>query len=423
MKEYFIHRLWQWGLFDSTHLVTTEHLPVTVIHPGHYLQQQGPDFFNALLEINGQKWAGTVEIHLKSSDWYHHYHETDSNYDNVILHVVWEHDMEVFRADSQRIPVLELKHYVAQETLGRYQKLMEPKSWIYCENSLEQMDELLKRQWLDTLYIERLKIKSEWINQIRSFAGNDWEAIFFYALAKSFGLQHNGEVFFNIAKAISFQVVHKEHHHLIHLEALFLGMAGLLEDEFQEHYPRKLQEHWRFLASKYQLSNDINSTVTFYQVRPDNFPTLRLAQLAGLYHSRYPLFQKLLEVENVEELKNLLKVKNSDYWNSHHNFDKTSATRVKSLSDSFIQLLIINAIIPVKFAYLRWLGIDGETKLMNWMEQLNPESNKIISFFRNHQFEVSNALDSQALIHLKKNYCDARRCLDCSFGKKIMLRE
>ncbi|MFN4199092.1 MAG: DUF2851 family protein [Flavobacterium sp.] len=420
MKEYFLHRLWQWGYYDTLRLTTTDNLPITVIHPGQYHQKQGPDFFNALLEIDGQKWAGTVEIHLKSSDWYLHHHETDGHYDNVILHVVWEHDMDVFRSDSQKIPVLELKHFVAEDTLHRYRKLMEPKSWIYCEEYLDSMDELTQRQWLDELFVERLKLKSEEVYSVLSHSGNDWEAVLFYTLAKSFGLQHNGEQFQKMVTAVTHQVFQKESEDLMHLEALLLGMAGLLSAEFQESYPKQLKAQWQFLQAKYQISDETTTPVTFYQVRPDNFPTIRLAQLAALYHNQFPLFQKILLTNDINELRRLFRVKTSAYWDTHYNFDKPIAPKSKGLTDSFKQLLIINSVIPVKFAYLRWQGIEDESKLMNWMEQLNPEENKIVSFFRNYKVNAANALDSQALIHLKKNYCDQKRCLDCRFGKKIM---
>jgi hypothetical protein len=420
MKEYFLHRLWQWGHYDALRLTTTDNLPITVIQPGQYHQKQGPDFFNALLEIDGQKWAGTIEIHLKSSDWYLHHHETDGHYDNVILHVVWEHDMEVYRSDSQKIPVLELKHFVAEDTLHRYRKLMEPKSWIYCEDYLDSIDELTKRQWLDELFVERLQLKSEEVYSVLSHSGTDWEAVLFYTLAKSFGLQHNGEQFQKMATAVTHQVFHKESDDLMHLEALLLGMAGLLSAEFQESYPKQLQKQWEFLQAKYQISDESTTPVTFYQVRPDNFPTIRLAQLAALYHNRFPLFQKILLTNDINELTSLFQVKTSDYWNTHYNFDKPTAPKSKGITDSFIQLLIINAVVPIKFAYLRWQGIEEESKLLSWMEQLKPEDNKIVSFFRNYKVNVANALDSQALIHLKKNYCDQKRCLDCRFGKKIM---
>jgi hypothetical protein len=420
MKEYFLHHLWQWGHYDSLRLTTSDNLPITVIHPGQYLQKQGPDFFNAILEIDGQKWAGSVEIHLKSSDWYLHHHEKDNNYDNVILHVVWEHDVDVFRSDMQKIPVLELRHFITEETLRRYTKLMEPKSWIYCEDYLYTLDEFTQRQWLDELFVERLQLKTREVNSILTHSGNDWEAVLFYTLAKSFGLHHNGDEFQKMAIALTHQVFQRESQLLIHLEALLLGMSGLLSTEFQESYPKQLQVHWQFLQAKYQISIESPISVTFYQVRPDNFPTIRLAQLAALYHNRFPLFQKILLTSDINELKSLFQVKTSAYWNTHYIFDKPTTSKSKRLTDSFIQLLIVNAVIPVKFAYLRWQGIEDESMLLSWMEQLSPEENRIITFFKSYNINVNNALDSQALVHLKKNYCDKKRCLDCRFGKKIM---
>src|SRR6478752_6462543 len=231
MKEDFLHYLWRFKKFDVSNLRTSNDEAITIIHSGQYLQLAGPDFFNAQIIIGDQKWAGNVEIHIKSSDWYVHNHEKDEAYENVILHVVWEHDTSVFGKNNVEIPVLELKNFVRQETVGNYQSLMSPKSWIFCEKELNQIDEFVLKNWQERLFFERLERKSIPIEQMMDETQQDWEAVLFLLLAKNFGLNTNGESFMNIARNISTSVIRKECFEVENLEALFLGFAGLLEGE------------------------------------------------------------------------------------------------------------------------------------------------------------------------------------------------
>ena len=228
MKEDFIHYVWLHKKFNFSNLITQQGQSVTIIHSGNYLQNSGPDFFNAQLIIGNQKWAGNIEMHVKSSDWYVHHHETDDQYNNVILHVVWEHDAPIFRKDTTEIPVLELKNYVDAEERIKYESLLTPKTWIYCENQIRNVANFVFSNWQERLFFERLERKSIVIHQLLQQTDNDWEAVLFCLLAKNFGLNTNGEAFLKIAQSISFSVIRKESVELTYLEALLFGQANLL---------------------------------------------------------------------------------------------------------------------------------------------------------------------------------------------------
>ena len=306
MKEDFLHHLWQFKKFDIANLQTTKGESIQILNSGQYLQLTGPDFFNAQLIIDNQKWAGNVEIHLKSSDWYLHDHEKDSNYDSVILHVVWEHDVPIFRKDNSEIPTLELKEYVSLSDLHKYQSLISQKSWIYCENELQNVDEFVFKNWQERLFFERLERKSQLIFELAEDSNHDWEAVLFCLLAKNFGLNTNGEMFYEIAKSIPFSVVRKESFSLASLEALLLGQANLLSYDFQDSYAKELQKSYDYSVQKYQLNEKVVGSVEFFKHRPDNFPTIRLAQLAMLYHLRQNLFAQIIAAESMCEFCQLL---------------------------------------------------------------------------------------------------------------------
>ena len=226
MKEDFLHYLWKFKKFDTLNLKTFNGEEITIINVGQYLELAGPDFFNAQITIGNQKWAGNVEIHLKSSDWYVHHHERDEAYENVILHVVWEHDAEIFRKNNTEIPVLELKKYVDKSTVENYQSLMAPKSWIFCEKQIKHVDEFVFKNWQERLFFERLERKSKPIFDLLEQTNQDWEAVLFCLLARNFGLNTNGEIFLKIAQSIPFSVVRKESFEVENLEALIFGTAG-----------------------------------------------------------------------------------------------------------------------------------------------------------------------------------------------------
>lgn len=422
MKEDFLHHIWQFKKFSLSGLKTTQGEPVQVVSSGQYLQLSGPDFFNAQLVIGGQRWAGNVEIHLKSSDWYHHSHEVDSHYDNVVLHVVWEHDAEVLRKDGSEVPVLELRHYVDGMLLANYQQLAAAKSWINCEEELHGISPFVLDNWKERLFFERLERKALPIMQLAAETNGDWEAVLFCFLSRNFGLNTNGEAFFSMAKSLPFSTVRKESFEHENLEALLFGRAGLLAGDYEDVYPRGLQARFDYMAHKYQLPLFLPVPVEYFRHRPDNFPTIRLAQLTALFHTHQNLFSKVMEANTLQDLHALFDVQVAPYWLKHYRFDKESRGKRKSLSVSFINLLLINTIVPFKFAYGKSIGKDNTEALIALLQQLEPESNAIIDKFRHYKIPVESAYDTQSLLQLKNEYCNHHRCMHCAVGLELLKR-
>jgi Protein of unknown function (DUF2851) len=420
MKEEFLHYLWKFKKFDTLNLKTFNGEELTIIQVGQYLELAGPDFFNAQLIIGEQKWAGNVEIHLKSSDWYVHHHERDEAYENVILHVVWEHDTEIFRSNNSEIPVLELKKYVDAAALANYQSLMAPKSWIYCEKQLQDLDEFLVKNWQERLFFERLERKSKSIFELLHQTNNDWEAVLFCLLAKNFGLNTNGEIFSKIAQSIPFTIIRKESFEIENLEALLLGNAGLLDAEKEDNYFKDLKFRYFYLLHKYQIEKKVVEPVQFFKHRPDNFPTIRLSQLANLYQIHQNLFSILNSSNSVKRIYEIFDVSTSDYWQNHYQFDKESPKKKKKLSTSFVDLIIINTVIPLQFAFAKSQGKEISEELMQLMIEVCAEKNAIIEKFSFFGVYAKNALETQALLQLKSEYCNKSKCLECAIGIELL---
>jgi hypothetical protein len=420
MKEDFLHYLWKLRKFPGAGLKTSNGEPITIINPGQYLQLAGPDFFNAQLVIGSQKWAGNIEVHLKSSDWYLHHHENDPAYENVILHVVWENDMTVFRKNNSEIPVLELKHFTSQEIIENYNSLTIPKSWIYCEKALPSIDDFVLRNWMERLFFERVERKAKPVDELLVLTNSDWEAVLFCMLAKNFGLNTNGPAFFKMARAIPFSLIQKESFELQNLEALLFGTIGLLNSEKEDVYFLDLKFRFHYLRHKYQLEPDILLQVEFFKHRPDNFPTIRLSQFANLYHKRKNLFSEIITADSAQSIYEIFDISVSDYWLTHYLFDCESPKKRKLLTKSFIDLLIINTIIPIRFEYARSQGKEISEAMFSILETIDPEENAIISKFRFFGVEAKNALESQALLQLKNEYCSHSKCMECAIGMELL---
>lgn len=420
MNEDFLHYLWKFKKFDSLNIKTTNEELITISNVGQYLELAGPDFFNAQISIGNQKWAGNVEIHLKSSDWYVHHHEKDSNYENVILHVVWEHDAAIFRKDNTEIPVLELKNYVNAEILKNYNKLLAPKSWIYCEKQIKEIDDFVFKNWQERLFFERLERKSKPIFDLLEKTNNDWEAVLFCMLAKNFGLNTNGEIFLQIIHSIPFSIIRKESFEVENLEALLFGNACLLNEDKEDSYFKDLKFRYFYLLHKYQLEQPKFLQVQFFKHRPDNFPTIRLSQLANLYHSQQNLFSKVISLNVISIVYELFNVSTSRYWEDHYMFDKQSLKKKKKLTKSFIDLLIINTIIPLQFAYAKSNGLEISEKIIQLLSYVSVEKNNIIDKFVSFGVNPKNAFETQSLLQLKNEYCSKGKCLDCAIGMELL---
>lgn len=421
MNENLLHFIWKLKLFSVNKLESTNGEKIHIISNGIHNLNTGPDFFNAKIEIANQVWAGNVEIHINSSDWYKHNHETDENYDAVILHVVWEHDVEIFRQNNTKIPTLELKKYISNEVLNNYNQLFSKnKKWINCENEIQLIDSFILDNWLERLYFERLEQKAELINQTLATNNNNWEATLFMLLAKNFGLKVNGEAFLNLANSFDFSIVRKVSNNAEQLEALFFGQAGLLSEENEAVYFQKLKKEYEYLKVKFNLKPISNGQVQFFRLRPNNFPTIRLSQLVFLYSKHQNLFSKIIEIDTLELFYTLFEVSTLPFWETRFTFEKESKKSTKKLTKSFIDLILINTIIPLKFVHLKSLGKSDFSSLFNILEQIKPEKNTIISKFNDLKIKSPNAFKTQALLQLKNEYCSKQLCLQCAIGKTIL---
>ena len=422
MKEDFLHYLWKYKKVPlSCQLSTGESLEILSF--GQYNILSGADFFNAKLLIGGQQWAGNVEMHLKSSHWYAHGHQQDPAYRNVILHVVWEHDIEVFDANNQPIPTLELKNVIAPELLSRYQtSLGGPYEFIPCEKDYKSTPEMTLLSWNERLFVERLEEKSAFIAEVWQEAQWDWEKVLFLLLLKYFGGVVNGEAFLEIGRQLDFSIIRKECSHPLHLEALFLGRANLLPEEGEHTYIKDLQQHYAYLKQKYNLQ-DITAIINFKGLRPQSFPTIRLSQLAQVYEQRESLFSKILEITDWHSLLALFKVGVSDFWETHYTFHKVSPKVKKPISATLLQLLLINVVIPIQYFYYKTLGKDITETLIKTIKGLPAESNGVVDAFQHLGAKVETAFDSQVLLQQHKQYCKGKRCLDCAIGVALLRKK
>jgi hypothetical protein len=420
MTERLLQFIWQFQYFNKASLCTTTGEQLTIINPGKYNTQQGPDFFDGKVIIDKTTWAGNIEVHVKSSDWTLHKHSSDANYANVILHVVWEHNADIQYTDGSVLPVLEMQPLVAKILLERYALLMSVNSFVPCETLLPVMDDLKWVAWKQRLAIERLHRKSETVLQLLQETNNNWEEVFWWLLARNFGIKTNADIFEAIAKSIPVNVLAKHKNQIHQLEGLLLGQAGLLNQDFEEGYPNILKKEYLFYQKKYQLVQT-GKKPYFLRMRPANFPTIRLAQLAMLVHNSSHLFSKIKEANTIESIKVMLNVTANDYWHYHYRFDEAAEFHPKQLGTQMVENIIINTIIPILFAYGNiYKDVDIKDRALHYLESLAPENNSITKKWKSCGVSNKNALESQALIELKNNYCDKSNCLQCSIGNMVL---
>ena len=421
MKEDFLHYVWMYKLFHKENLATTKGEAIHILKSGTHNTNAGPDFLNASIEIDNQIWAGNVEIHLKSSDWYAHHHEKDANYDATILHVVFEHDVEVFLRGNQSLPTLVMKDLIAPSLIQQYQKLVNSHSnWIPCGDQIQQVDTFTFSNWKERLFFERLERKSLLIHQLLEDQNNDFEAVLFQLLAKNFGLKINGDAFLQLSRSIDFSIIRKVRTEESQLMALLFGQAGFLEDELQEAEFICMKKEYAYLRHKYNLQSISKHQFSFFRMRPNNFPTIRIAQLASLYHLHHNLFSNLMQLSKIEDFYTFFSVSISAFWQSHYTFDTPSKKSPKKLTKPFVDLLLINTIIPLKFVFEKQRGIVNTSSILEILNQVDPEKNSIISKFEELGISSQSAFETQALLELKNCYCAPKRCLDCAIGNYIL---
>ncbi len=417
VPETFLHYVWRLKKFDLHGLKTTEGDSLYILDGGHYNHNAGPDFLNARININNTLWIGHVEIHVLASDWLKHGHQ----YDNVILHVVLEEDEWIYNSSGCRLPCLELKKRIPHNLLGLYQKLLHNEYWIPCQYYFPRIPAITKELWLERLMIDRLEDKLAGQRQRLKDNKYDWEETFYHFLSKGLGMKVNSEAMEELSWRTPLSVVRKHKHSLFQLEALFFGQSGLLQSDLTEPYPMQLLQEYQFLARKFQLQPMTGAQWNFLRLRPANFPTIRIAQLATLLYQTDNLFQKTLSAASLEELYQMLELTLSNYWFDHYRFDKVSIGKNKRLGQSTKRSLVINTICPFLFLYADERKNEKvKQKALSWLEQLPPEHNTIIRDWEKLGVQPESAFKTQALIQLKTKYCSARRCTECSIGHSIL---
>ena len=423
MNEDFLHYVWLYKMFSKVDFKTTDNEHLSIIKSGLHNKNAGPDFLNAQLKIDGQTWIGNVEIHLKASDWYLHNHEKDLNYDAVILHVVWENDVAIYMKNNKPIPTLVLKNFIDETVLNKYKNLfLAPTTWLPCKNAISTVDKFIFNNWKERLFFDRLERKSEEINTLLQEKNNNFEAVLFQLLIKNFGLKVNGNSFLRLAQSVDYSVIKKLSFHANQLAALLFGQAGFLEEETEDDYQKELRKEYDYLKHKFKLNHIPKNEFSFFRMRPNNFPTIRIAQLVALFHKHQNLFSKLIALDNLEEFYELFTVVVNPFWQTHYNFDSISKKSPKKITTSFVDLLIINTIIPLQFLYQKSRGEVDEEFFLVLLKKMKPEKNSIISKFFEIGVSSKNAFDTQALLELKNNYCAPKRCLECAIGNTILKR-
>lgn len=416
MTERLLQYIWQFQCFNAKELQTSKGETLQVIHPGMFNTNQGPDFTDAKIKIDSTTWAGSIELHIQSSHWNNHKHSGDINYKNVVLHVVWDDDTDLKLSFS----TLVLQDKVSKILLGRYEELMNATTFIPCEKIVSQVNEITWAAWKERLLVERLQLKTKVIFDYLKSNNNHWEQALWWLLAKNFGIKINSAAFETMARSIPIGILAKHKNQLHQIEALLFGQAGLLDGSFEEDYPKLLQREYRFLNKKYNLPK-IKSNLAFLRMRPSNFPTVRLAQLAMLVHKSLHLFSRIKESAKLDEIRKLLAVTANDYWHYHYVLDEASAFKKKTLGLQMINNILINTVMPVLFAYgLHQNENNYKDKALRWLEEISAEKNSITRGFSLLQLPNKNAFDSQAFIQLKNEYCNKKRCLDCAVGNKLL---
>ena len=417
--EELLHYVWKHKIFPLNELTTTTGQRLEIIDTGLSNRDAGPDFFNAKIKLDGVVWVGNIEIHTHSSDWFKHGHHQNPVYDNVILHVATYIDAEVYRSNGDSIPQWQLA--CPEHIRENFKELSSTDKYPPCCRIIPSLPKLTIHSWMSALQMERFEQKNAHLIERLRFCNNHWEDAFFITLARNFGFSINADAFEEWAKHIPLRAIDKHRDNLFQVEAFFFGQAGILDDIDGDEYYLRLKREYEYLAHKFELSPMDVTRWRFLRLRPNNFPHVRIAQLANLYHRSYGLLSQLMEKETLKEVRDLLRGGTSEYWLSHYTFGGYSPAYPKTLSDSSLNLIIINTVVPFLYAYGIHRGKENLcSRATAFLEGLKPENNYIIRMWSECGLKVSHAGDSQALIQLKKEYCDKKKCLYCRIGYEYL---
>ncbi|MBC6425248.1 MAG: DUF2851 family protein [Ekhidna sp.] len=422
MDEHFLHYIWKHQKYTTHDLRLTNGQTLKVFHQGFHNDDSGPDFEEARIKIDDIEWAGCIEIHIKSSDWYSHGHGSDKAYGNVILHVVWLHDREVL-TEEMNIPTLEIKSIVDPELIGRYSLHVSHSGRIACSSQLKQITAIKYQSMLDRVLVERLEEKARRVLNILSQTNNDWESTSYQIFARNFGFSTNKAVFEQLSFKLPFEILKKNLPNRLKTEALLFGQAGFL-DKASDTYQKELQAEFHFLKSKYELKDAMNKSVwKFGRMRPANFPSVRLAQFAALLHQNAGLFSRIISIERSKDLITSIKINYPPYWQSHYDFGKLRKSTSKCPGNNTLDNILINSVSPILSAYSKF---SGEQRYMDraisLLEAIKPEANRHTKEWEKLDRKPVSAFESQAQIQLIRHYCERRKCLDCNIGVHLLTK-
>ncbi|HLT75008.1 MAG TPA: DUF2851 family protein [Ohtaekwangia sp.] len=422
MNESFLHYVWQYQYFDKSELLTTSGETLQIFNAGSRNPDAGPDFLEARLQVGGLQWIGSVEIHIDASGWYLHEHDRDESYDSVVLHVVWRNDSPVLRRDGSPMPTLELAPRVDPNLLVRFRELSTSIEEIPCSQSLRYVKPIVILNTLDRMLTHRLEERARFVKDFLVRNRGDWEETMYQLLARNFGFRLNADPFLQLARALPLKILMKHRDHPEQLEAMLFGVAGFLDDDYDDSYYLLLQREFDLLRKKYRLDHKaMNKTQwKFLRLRPANFPTLRLAQFAAFFTSHQTLLPLFLSGEETEILQ-VFRCRPSPYWEEHYNFRRKSTKKEATMGDDSVFNLIINTVVPVLGAYA--LSRDDQRlmeKAIRLLHQVPPESNHVIRKWNTYKIACADAFDSQALLELYNNFCTRHRCLDCNIGASLV---
>lgn len=421
MNEDLMQFIWKNKLFDFKNLKSQKGETIEIIQHGHWNKDAGPDFLNAMIKIETTKWAGNIELHLKTSDWFRHKHQNNKAYDNLILHVVWEDDL---KNEEESFEKLELKNYVNAELLSRYKRLNENSHEIACSNSINTVDRFLIDNWLERLLINRLERKTQEIEQILASTNNNWDETFYIYLAKYFGFRINNLPFEMLAKSTPVNTLRKNADSVFKLNAILFGQAGFLDSDLDDSYFQQLKKEYEFQKAKYNLKPIKMELWKFLRLRPYNFPTIRIAQFAGIIYKTNLSFSKLLACQNLSDFEAIVNTEINEYWNTHFTFKNVSKFSKKSIGAESQKVLFINVFVPLLFHYGKKQQLpDLIDKILTILKSIPSEKNHIVKQFNTLGVKSNDAFDAQAILELFNNYCTAKKCLICSIGNKILTQK
>ncbi len=421
MNEALLHTIWKYKLLGQNQFVGSKQELIEIISVGEHNQDSGPDFFNAKIKINDIVLAGNVEIHIKTSDWLKHNHQSDKAYDNIVLHVVYEHDKELSQNEKFNVSVLELKKHIKPTLLEQYKQLQLSKQSIPCGKSITSVPEIIWKTWLDRLAVSRIEQKTEYIEHLFEYCKNNHEDTLYLLLSRNFGFKINSDAFELLGKSLSYSTLKKYADNPIQIDALLFGMAGLLDELFEDKYPKKLQNEFEFLKHKHQLFPIKKELWKFSKTRPVNFPTIRIAQLSALVNKQQSLYHLIEQKPDIKTLQIYFEVEPNNYWNSHYKFDVESEISSKQIGDTAFHNIVINTVVPYLFFMSKHsINNDLVDYALDLLSNLPSELNTKTKEFIKMGIKPESALESQAQIYLLDNFCSKKACLHCNVAEFLL---